>query len=61
MTRKTIDNILSAIEVSYYAFNIILLAWILISYIDIIWDNAFPNPQHFSWNFFIVVINYFMN
>ena len=35
-----------------YAFAIIVTAWCLLSYIDIIADNCSPNPVHHMWNFF---------
>lgn len=38
-----------------YIALLILGAWAIVSYIDIIWDNYLPNPTHFKWNLFVLM------
>ena len=38
-----------------YILMVAIAGWVCISYIDIIWDNYLPNPQHFDWNFFVLL------
>lgn len=33
----------------------VLLIWMLVSWADIVADNSYPNPQHYSWNSFVVM------
>lgn len=35
----------------------LVLIWAVASYVDIVSDNTHPNPQHASWNMFILAAN----
>lgn len=35
--------------------SVVIAAWILTSYADIVADNSTPNPTHHEYNFFSVV------
>lgn len=51
---KKFFNTLSSIII------IALLAWIFISYIDVVIDNISMNPHHGAWNFFTVFLSLVM-
>lgn len=40
----------------YYMIIIVFVAWLAVSYIDIVIDNTLPNPTHFDWNFFVLLL-----
>ena len=48
-------KILHTLGIIGYIAMMLIGAWSVISYIDIIWDNFLPNPHHFSWNLFVLL------
>lgn len=55
---RTSTMILKVLGLLFYAFILAVGAWMLISWIDIIADNCRPNPSHYDWNFFIVMMEW---
>lgn len=33
----------------------LFILWAFVSWIDVVWDNCSPNPQHASWNLFVLM------
>ena len=38
-----------------YIISILFIVWFMVSWFDVIMDNSFPSPVHYSWNFFDVI------
>ena len=54
--RKEIEKmkILRTLGIIVYIGLLLLGAWGIVSYIDIVLDNLSANPQHFDWNLFVL-------
>lgn len=39
----------------YMACNLVLVAWVVLSYFNVILQNTEANPVYFTWNFFKVL------
>lgn len=48
-------KVLRVLGIIVYIGLMVLGAWSIISYIDIVWDNLSANPQHFDWNLFVLL------
>lgn len=46
-----------SLKVIFYSTCLVLFAWVMLSYHDIIADNSYPNPVHHPWNFFVVTMD----
>lgn len=47
---------MKCLKVVFYALLIILFAWALLSWIDIIADNCSANPIHSAYNLFVLLL-----
>lgn len=47
-------KVLKVLEKIFIIVSIIILAWIGISFINVICHNLESNPQYFDWNFFVI-------
>lgn len=43
------------IKYTLTALCVLFILWVGISWADIVADNCDPNPQHYDWNFFVVM------
>ena len=38
--------------------NVLFILWIVVSWVDIIADNAMPNPVHSKYNAFVMLVEH---
>lgn len=43
----------------YCSAGVLLVLWAIVSWFDIIADNIAPNPQHWDFNLFLLLIRFF--
>lgn len=53
-------NYLRIASIILTIISFLLLAWMGISWIDIIIDNCHPNPSHSKFNFFVLLTQKFI-
>lgn len=53
-------NYLRIASIILTIISFLLLAWMGISWIDVIIDNCHPNPSHFKFNFFVLLTQKFI-
>ena len=46
---------MKVLKISFYMVMILFLAWFVMSWVDVVSDNCFPNAVHHAWNLFLLM------
>ena len=52
---KRCETMLKAFKAIGYGLCIVFMAWLLLSWVDIVADNSTPNPHHSEYNAFVLM------